>query len=300
MNISDLRIFMAVYDSGNYSRAAEKVFISPQGVSKVIHRLESELECTLFIRAKHGVTPTKDAELVASYAPRMIESENTLKARLKNPFYSEKATLSVVFAAGILSHLSPKFRQQFSEDHPDIILKLFEYSDTEVDAALRSDMAELGLLSGPIDFSYYDAIPLFSHEVCAVMNKNHRLASKDTVSYRDFDGEILTFLGPKYFSYNMNMERLIREGAVPKDIYELEDTGSITNYAATSSVIGITARFVAEQSNESPIVTKSIEPRMSWDTYLIKKKGREMTPAAQAFVEHARSWIRQKFPEEAF
>lgn len=299
MNTQDLEIFIAAYQHKNYSKAAADFFITPQGVSKVIHRLEAELGKVLFLRTRQGVRPTQEADLLAVYAAKILEQEKALKARLQNPFYTEQTTLRVVFAAGILSYLTPVFRQAFTALHPDILLNLFEYSDTEVDSVLRSDMAEIGFQSEPIDFSYYDAIPFFTHEVCAVMNKKHPLAQKDTVSYQDFDGEILAFLGPKYYSYNQNRDRLIKENAVPKDIYELQDTGSIHTYAANSMVIGLTAKFVIDQADESPITTRPILPERRWYTYIIKKKGRALTPAAEAFIAHAQDWIRKYHPNEA-
>lgn len=50
MNIRDLDFFIKVYECRSISIASEKLFISAQGLSNIINRLEQELGCSLFNR----------------------------------------------------------------------------------------------------------------------------------------------------------------------------------------------------------------------------------------------------------
>ena len=61
MDIKDLKCFAAVYEERSINRAAGKLFITSQGLGKVIHKLEEELDITLFERSKKGVAPTQGA-----------------------------------------------------------------------------------------------------------------------------------------------------------------------------------------------------------------------------------------------
>ena len=47
MDIKDLKCFAAVYEERSINRAAGKLFITSQGLGKVIHKLEEELDLTL-------------------------------------------------------------------------------------------------------------------------------------------------------------------------------------------------------------------------------------------------------------
>ena len=72
MNVKDLKSFEAVYEERGINQAAQKLFITPQGLSRNIKMLESELDTVLFERTKQGVRPTESAELLHERAGILI------------------------------------------------------------------------------------------------------------------------------------------------------------------------------------------------------------------------------------
>ena len=58
MDTRDIRCFRLVYEAGSINKAAGQLFITPQGLSRIIRNLESELQVELFARAANGTTPT--------------------------------------------------------------------------------------------------------------------------------------------------------------------------------------------------------------------------------------------------
>lgn len=54
LDIKAFYYFQAVYEEGNLHTAAKKMYISPQGLGKIIKVLEDDLETTLFIRTPKG------------------------------------------------------------------------------------------------------------------------------------------------------------------------------------------------------------------------------------------------------
>ena len=60
--LSSYRIFNAVAETGNLSRAAKELYISQPAISKAISKLESNLDTTLFIRNSRGVSLTQEGE----------------------------------------------------------------------------------------------------------------------------------------------------------------------------------------------------------------------------------------------
>ena len=62
MDIKQLDYFIKVCESGSFTAAAKKYFISPQGINMAVIRLEKELGKKLFIREKNSVVMTKDGE----------------------------------------------------------------------------------------------------------------------------------------------------------------------------------------------------------------------------------------------
>ena len=74
-----LRYFIDVATLGSMSSAAKKNFMTPQGISRSIAALESELGCELFQRGRNKVTLTKFGEMLLDDARAMVESENNMR-----------------------------------------------------------------------------------------------------------------------------------------------------------------------------------------------------------------------------
>lgn len=55
MNIKDLNTFITVAENKNLTRASKLLYMTPQGVSKIIKNLESESDCELFLRTGNGM-----------------------------------------------------------------------------------------------------------------------------------------------------------------------------------------------------------------------------------------------------
>ena len=61
-NLSQYKIFYEVAKAGNISKAAKELFISQPAISKVISKLEENLEITLFTRNSRGVALTMEGQ----------------------------------------------------------------------------------------------------------------------------------------------------------------------------------------------------------------------------------------------
>ena len=58
LDLTSLRLFVTVCDTGNMSRAAEKANMVASAVSKRLAQLETTVGASLLTRRKHGVVPT--------------------------------------------------------------------------------------------------------------------------------------------------------------------------------------------------------------------------------------------------
>ena len=77
MNMGDIEVFIAVYEEGSIARAANRLYISPQGLSKSIARIESGLGFLLFHRSAQGMVPTRYARLLYPAAVNFIRGKKT-------------------------------------------------------------------------------------------------------------------------------------------------------------------------------------------------------------------------------
>ncbi|MFM9367013.1 LysR family transcriptional regulator [Streptomyces sp. Da 82-17] len=75
-----LRCFLAVADELHFTRAAARLHVAQQALSRDVRRLERELGVELFVRTTRQVTPTADAERLVPYARRVLAAQDELLA----------------------------------------------------------------------------------------------------------------------------------------------------------------------------------------------------------------------------
>lgn len=82
MEIRQLQYFIESAKQKSFSKAAKKLYTTQPNISKCIHKLEEELEVTLFERSNLGIQLTEQGEIVYKYAQEMIRTLNELRDSL--------------------------------------------------------------------------------------------------------------------------------------------------------------------------------------------------------------------------
>ena len=75
LDTDQLRSFLAIVDSGSFTRAAERVHKTQSAVSMHIRRLEEQLGCALFVKQGRGARLTAEGESLIDYARRIMQAE---------------------------------------------------------------------------------------------------------------------------------------------------------------------------------------------------------------------------------
>ena len=83
MNIRELEYYKMVCQQKSITKAAHALYMTPQGLSKIIKNIENELEATLLNRTSSGITLTKSGEYLYEHLEDLIpESRIFIRAGL--------------------------------------------------------------------------------------------------------------------------------------------------------------------------------------------------------------------------
>lgn len=84
-----LEVFIAVADTGSFSKAGEQLFISPTAVMKQMNLMESDLGLSLLNRTNHGISLTdigkqiyKDAKFIIDYSIKQLKKQRKYKIKI--------------------------------------------------------------------------------------------------------------------------------------------------------------------------------------------------------------------------
>jgi len=142
MNWDKLKIFHAVAESGNFTKATYLLNLSQSAISRQIQSLEQELKTQLFERHARGLSLTENGEYLFKTAHEVISKlkdvESTLIDKKNKP--SGKLTVTTVVSFGT-TWLTPRI-QEFMKLNPEIEIELI-FDDEELDLSTRQ--ADIGI-----------------------------------------------------------------------------------------------------------------------------------------------------------
>lgn len=117
-----LKSFIAVVESGSFTRAGERVHLSQSTVSQQLRRLEEQLGCELLERGGRYVVTTEDGERLLGYARRLLGLMDETVDQLRGGQAQGELRIGVPedFAAGQLTPLLA----EFAREHPAIRLEV--------------------------------------------------------------------------------------------------------------------------------------------------------------------------------
>jgi DNA-binding transcriptional LysR family regulator len=183
MDIQNIRAFLMVAETGSFSRAAEKLFITQPAISKRIATLELSLDCQLFDRLGKNVQLTQAGEaLIPGYQRILSEIDeaeriiSTLRARVSGH-------LKFGTSHHIGLHRLPPVLRQYTNKYPDVELDI-QFMDSEQAAALiLKGSIELALITLPDTIDKpFTTIPVWFDPMQCVVANDHILAQQKTVT----------------------------------------------------------------------------------------------------------------------
>src|SRR5580692_9534748 len=115
LDTDQLRSFLAIVDSGSFTKAAERVHKTQSAVSMHIRRLEEQLGCALFIKQGRGTRLSEEGERLIDYARRIIQTEAGALAALSRKGLSGRVRLGMPddYAEFFLADILTRFSQRY-------------------------------------------------------------------------------------------------------------------------------------------------------------------------------------------
>ena len=152
MRIEQLKCLVDVAETKSMSKTAERLFVSPQAVSKCIKQLEDELDAELLVRTNQGVMLTPIGEDVLAHVKQMLELEEKINHSITK--HKERAPeentfpIRICSTSAITNIVLPSILAKFSNMNINIIPRIdMVDSVREVFERLKNKTCDVGLLT---------------------------------------------------------------------------------------------------------------------------------------------------------
>jgi len=295
MNLRQLELFIAIAESGSFSRGAEKALLTQSTVSQHISSLESEVGLRLLDRTGRGAELTAAGQLFLDHARSVLAELATLRASLASFSGLADAPLSVGASNIPGTYLIPRLLPELARRHPGIRLTLLGGASRAILDRLLKGEIELAVVGSHPDLPGCDFTPLKPDLLVLVVGPQHPWRGK-TITPQQLPEEALLLRESGSGSDLALRAALIGIGLDPAQLRVAARLGS--NEAIKESIAGgFGAAFLSESSiqreearSELAIVpvTGLIVSRHLW---LVTRSQRTPSPAAAAFAALLRETV---------
>lgn len=143
-DLTQLRTFVAVAESGSVSAGAERVFLSQSSVSEQLKKLEERVGQPLFVRSKQGVSATPAGSRLLDHARRIIAMSEAAFEDLQGR--SLDGELRIAITDYYRPHDIARILKTFSEQHPRLKLHVTVLPSAVIDSNAEEDTSfDIGL-----------------------------------------------------------------------------------------------------------------------------------------------------------
>lgn len=193
MEIHQLRYFLAVAQTGSFSRAAELCHVAQPSLSQQIAKLERELKERLFDRERHGALLTEAGERLLPRAERALAELQQAQEEIRDLRGQVSGPLRLGVLPTIAPYYLPKVLPSFLAEYPAVELSVFEETTQRLVQGLRDRELDLALLSPPLPTGL-ESVPIFAEELLLALPARHPLAARNALHLDDLREEAFILL----------------------------------------------------------------------------------------------------------
>lgn len=290
MNTDHLEYFLAICEGQSVARAAEQLFISPQGLRKAVRQLEQALGVQLFEGEGEDRRLTAYGEIARVYAQRMVAERDAMVGHFEEVSRGQAQTVRAAFAYGVLGALGLSFVDGFGEIRGETRVAYTQVPDHECDRMLLERKIDVGFTVAPYH-PELETYELGREQSVLWVEPGNPLARLELARVDDLRGQRLAMIGSGFKMFD-ELPRLCRERGFELEVgFATPEMGMVKQLAGRDGLVALT---VAHEGAETPSWLASVPLEgVDWRYGVSVVRGRALTEAQQGFLEFAREWIRK-------
>jgi DNA-binding transcriptional LysR family regulator len=178
MNISHLKILMAVIEKGSFSRAALELGLSQSAVSRAIASLEEDLGVSLLSRGRFGAYSTDFGDRIAPHIQQILQAQAAIEAEANREKNLYGGRVRIASFRSVATHVLPPLIAQFSQRFPKVEVSLVEADPQTVEQALREHRVDIGLVPLPRTSDDFETWEIMRDEFVVLLPPSSQPAPK--------------------------------------------------------------------------------------------------------------------------
>lgn len=293
MELHEIRYFLALSKTLNFTKAAEMCNVSQPALTRAIQKMEDELGGLLFSRERNNTHLTELGRLLEPNLTEVLARTQAAKETATRFLRLDSAQLRL----GVMCTIGPvrfvSFLSRFRADNPGVDITLVEAVPSRLCELLLKGELDVALLAKPDGFAApLQPQPLYQERFVIACSAGHPFARQREVRVAELDGQpYLARINCEYFDALRDVCHANGSRLVGSFRSERED------WILTMVAAGMGISFLPEYSNTIPGVVSRhvVDPSVARDVSLVTVAGRRWSSPLSAFVHAVRQY---RWPEQ--
>lgn len=287
MELRQIQYFIQLYQDRNITKASKNLYISQQGLSKSVSRLEEELGFPLFERCPSGVIPTEEASLLFTHFNKIANSYHELLLAVDH--IRQNRILTITAFHGFALSCKKDLFSEYKKQYPEARLHYEEKDNTEIPSYLFYQRSDIAFMLAPIPKQLHSLQIVRTEPVHVVVSKKHPLASKTVVHIQDLAEQNFVFLDIMKHFNNTILQKADAEH-IPYHIRDTVNMNEFFHILHDSSLIGFSSRLMYQYHNFPeitfiPFCTEE-SPELLMETHLTSLSDHIQDEEIQHFIDY--------------
>ncbi|MHC8334223.1 LysR family transcriptional regulator [Pseudomonas sp. LB3P25] len=287
-SIQHIRAFLAVAQTGSFSRAAVAVNLSPSALTVQIQQLEDWLGVALLERSPRHVGLTSAGQSALLPMEKLLLDLENIVTASRDLASLRRGVVTIAALPSLCASTLPPLLKQFREQFPGVEVRLRDVVAQRIDALVRDGEVDFGLgvrarMSHGLEFQV-----VMEDRLCLFIPVDHPLAKRCSVTLGELTGQPIILTG-RDSSVRELVEQLFADAQLPLS------PGLEANYMSTVLALvrqGLGMSLLPESADDGrdDLVKVPVDhPGITRSIGLITRTGQAMAPAALRFIERLQS-----------
>jgi len=287
INLELYRIFQIVAETGNITKASEKLCISQPAVTKQIKNLEDAIGGSLFIRTKKGVVLNEDGKKVFIKIKHALSLFNEAENDFKNLENLISGTIKIGISTTLVKKFLSKYIKIFHELHPNIIIEINTDPTSEMIKSLKIGIIDFIIAKIPnrVD-SELETIDLGELENIFVANESYKNLINKNLSVNELKNYPLLLQKTPSNSREVIDDYFKENSTIKTADMSIASSNLLIDFVKSGFGIGfVTKLYVDEELKKGELFEINIFPKVKSNKLgIIKLKNNELSFASKALI----------------
>jgi LysR family hydrogen peroxide-inducible transcriptional activator len=283
MELHQLRYVAAVARAGNFTRAAEELYLAQPSLSVQVRKLEQELGVQLFERLGRSVQLTAAGEVFLQHAERALFEVEQARDRMADVRGLRRGRLALGALPSVGAHLLPDVLATFKQAHPGVQTTLLEQDvSVEFERMVHAGQLDLAIIRLPRTRDDLEDRPLVREPLVALVPPGSAFAGRDRIRLLDLADEDFVALRQSSGLREL-MDRVCnRAGFAPRVTVETGQLSIVWGMVRAGVGVSVLPRLAAG----TDVDTVRLAERFAYrELGVVWRAGQPLAPPAAEFLQ---------------